>query len=119
MELPKVYSPADTEGKWYEEWEKKGYFKPQTPPPPGHPAYSIVIPPPNVTGRLHMGHALNNTLQDILVRWKRMQGYRTVWVPGTDHGGIATQNVVEKTLQKEKKTRFDLGREKFVERMWE
>ena len=83
------------------------------------PAYSIVIPPPNVTGSLHMGHALNDTLQDVLIRWRRMAGDKTLWVPGTDHGGIATQNVVEKLLRAEKKTRYDLGREKFLERMWQ
>src|SRR5258708_795223 len=119
MELSKVYSPSETEKKWYPEWEKRGYFKPLKPAKSGVPAYSMVIPPPNVTGSLHMGHALNNTLQDLLIRWKRMQGYQAVWVPGTDHGGIATQNMVEKLLQKEKKTRHDLGREKFLERMWQ
>lgn len=115
-ELPKIYNPAETEEPWYPQWEKKGYFQPSsgkaTP-------YSIVIPPPNVTGSLHMGHALNSTLQDILTRWRRMAGDRTVWVPGTDHGGIATQNVVEKLLRAEKKMRQDLGREAFVERMWQ
>src|SRR5882672_8580607 len=116
MELDKTYNPETAEAPWYPQWEKEGYFKPNS---KGKIAYSIVIPPPNVTGSLHMGHALNNTLQDILIRWKRMQGYKTVWVPGTDHGGIATQNVVEKLLQKEKKTRYDLGREKFLERMWQ
>jgi valyl-tRNA synthetase len=119
MELNKVYSPSETEKKWYSLWESKGYFKPPTPLKSGVPAYSMVIPPPNVTGSLHMGHALNNTLQDLLIRWKRMQGCQAVWVPGTDHGGIATQNVVEKLLQKEKKTRHDLGRETFLEKMWQ
>ncbi len=116
MELDKTYNPESAEAPWYVEWEKKGYFKPDS---HGKSAYSIVIPPPNVTGSLHMGHALNNTLQDILIRWHRMQGDKTVWVPGTDHGGIATQNVVEKTLRSKKKTRFDLGREKFLELMWQ
>jgi valyl-tRNA synthetase len=115
MDIPKVYSPADTEKKWYAVWESKGYFKPSR---HGKAPVSLVIPPPNVTGNLHMGHALNNTLQDLTTRWRRMQGHRTVWVPGTDHGGIATQNVVEKLLQKDKITRHDLGREKFLERMW-
>ena len=119
MELSKVYNPSETEKSWYEEWEKRGYFKPSKTSPSGQPAYSIVIPPPNVTGSLHMGHALNATLQDLLIRWHRMRGFQTVWVPGTDHGGIATQNVVEKLLQKDKKTRHDIGREKFMERMWE
>jgi valyl-tRNA synthetase len=118
MELSKVYSPSETEKSVYAEWENKGYFKPRK-AHSGQAPYAIVIPPPNVTGSLHMGHALNNTLQDLLVRWARMQGRPTVWVPGTDHGGIATQNVVEKLLQKDKKSRFDLGREKFLERMWE
>src|SRR5579864_2371446 len=122
MELPKTYNPEETEKPWYPFWEEHGYFKPlpgtlgvgrQAPTP-----FSIVTPPPNVTGSLHMGHALNNTLQDILIRWHRMQGDCTVWVPGTDHGGIATQNVVEKLLRSENKTRHDLGREKFLERMW-
>jgi len=116
MELPKTYNPEEAEKPWYPFWEKQGYFKPRS----GQaPAYSIVIPPPNVTGSLHMGHALNNTLQDALIRWHRMLGDRTVWVPGTDHGGIATQNVVEKLLRSEKTSRHDLGREKFLERMWQ
>ncbi len=115
-ELPKVYYPNEVEEKWYRIWEEQGYFhakqNPQKKP------YSIVIPPPNVTGILHMGHALNNTIQDILIRWKRMQGYETLWMPGTDHAGIATQNVVEKALAKEGKRRQDLGREAFVQRVW-
>ncbi len=115
MELPKTYSPQETESAWYPIWEAQGYFQPSV---DGKVAYSIVIPPPNVTGSLHMGHALNATLQDILTRWHRMRGDRTLWVPGTDHGGIATQNVVEKLLRSEKMTRFDLGREAFLERMW-
>lgn len=118
MELGKLYTPSETEKKWYPEWEKQGYFKPQNDNPTAT-SFAITIPPPNVTGSLHMGHALNNTLQDLLTRWRRMQGRKTVWVPGTDHGGIATQNVVEKLLNKEKKTRHDLGREAFVERMWQ
>ncbi len=116
MELPKTYNPEQTEQPWYPFWEEKGYFQPQS---QASIPYSIVIPPPNVTGSLHMGHALNNTLQDILTRWHRMAGDKTVWVPGTDHGGIATQNVVEKLLRSEKKTRQDLGREAFLERMWQ
>jgi len=115
-ELPKIYDPVPTEEPWYPYWQKQGYFSPKT----GlSTPYSIVIPPPNVTGSLHMGHALNSTLQDILIRWRRMSGDRAVWVPGTDHGGIATQNVVEKLLRAEKKSRHDLGREKFIERMWQ
>jgi len=115
--LPSVYSPSEIESCLYAEWESKGYFKPDPNAPRG--PFSIVIPPPNVTGILHMGHALNTTLQDILIRWKRMQGYSALWVPGTDHAGIATQNVVERRLDKEKITRHQLGREKFVEKVWE
>ncbi len=116
MELDKVYEPKSVEEKWYNVWEGKGYFrannKSQEPP------YSIVIPPPNVTGSLHMGHALNNTLQDILARYKRMQGYDVLWLPGMDHAGIATQNVVEKMLHKEGVSRDDIGRDAFIERVW-
>ena len=115
--LDKTYTPSEIEPRLYEGWERAGAFAAD--PDSNAAPFTIMIPPPNVTGSLHMGHALNNSLQDILIRWKRMQGYRTVWVPGTDHGGIATQNVVEKLLQKEKKTRYDLGREKFLERMWQ
>jgi valyl-tRNA synthetase len=117
MELPKVYSPEETESRWYDQWEAKGYFKPLE--KSSGDAFTIVIPPPNVTGSLHMGHALNNTLQDILIRWRRMQGRPALWIPGTDHGGIATQNVVEKILKTEKKTRHDLGRDAFLARMWQ
>jgi valyl-tRNA synthetase len=116
MDLEKTYNPETAEAPWYAFWDQKAYFKPS---PQGKAPYAIVIPPPNVTGSLHMGHALNNTLQDILIRWHRMLGDKTVWVPGTDHGGIATQNVVEKLIRSEKKTRHDLGREKFLERMWQ
>ncbi|MCX6089392.1 MAG: class I tRNA ligase family protein, partial [Candidatus Atribacteria bacterium] len=115
--LPHVFEPRDVESKWYTFWEKQGYFSP--PRDSSAPPFCMVIPPPNVTGFLHMGHALNLTLHDILIRWKRMQGYRVLWVPGTDHAGIATQNVVEKQLAKEGLTRHDLGRDKFVERVWE
>ena len=99
IELPSVYNPKTTEEKWYTFWEEKGLFhaKPNSKKKP----YTIVIPPPNVTGILHMGHALNNTIQDILIRYKRMQGYEAEWMPGTDHAGIATQNVVEKELANE------------------
>ncbi len=109
------YDPKKVEEKIYETWEKGDYFKPQG---KGKP-YTIVIPPPNITGSLHMGHALNATIQDILIRKKRMEGRKTLWLPGTDHAGIATQNVVEKQLKKEGKSRHDLGREKFIERVWE
>jgi len=115
-ELAKGYEPHDVEKKWYAEWEGKGYFRAAA--TSEKKPYSIVIPPPNVTGALHMGHALNNTLQDILCRWKRMQGYNVLWMPGTDHAGIATQNVVERQLAAEKKDRHDLGREEFIERVW-
>ena len=118
MELPKRYQPAQVEEEMYRLWEKGGYFHAEV-DPHGKKPFSIVIPPPNVTGKLHMGHALNNTLQDILIRYKRMDGYAACWFPGTDHAGIATQNVVEKELAKEGLSRHDLGRERFVARVWE
>ena len=111
------YDPKPVESRWYAAWAERRYFHAE-PDGDGTP-YCIVIPPPNVTGALHMGHALNNTLQDILVRWRRMTGRNTLWMPGTDHAGIATQNVVERELAKEKLTRHDLGREKFLERVWQ
>ena len=114
--MDKQYDAKAAEAKWYKYWEENGYFHQE---PDGRVPYSVVIPPPNVTGILHMGHALNQTIQDILVRWRRMQGKNTLWLPGTDHAGIATQNVVEKALKKEGKRRQDLGREKFLERVWE
>ena len=115
-ELPKGYEPAEVEQKWFDVWEQRGDFHADE--NSSKPHYSIVIPPPNVTGVLHMGHALNNTLQDILCRWKRMSGYEVLWMPGTDHAGIATQNVVEKQLAAEGKDRHELGRDAFVERVW-
>ena len=116
-DLAKNYNPAEFEDRIYGEWCEKGYFKPDE--DDKKPAFSIVIPPPNVTGQLHMGHALDETLQDILVRTKRMQGYSTLWVPGTDHAGIATQIKVEERLRvDEGLSRYDLGREKFLERVW-
>jgi len=118
MELLKSYDPKITEDKIYKLWLKSGFFNPDKLPKRHKKPYTIVIPPPNVTGELHMGHALNATIQDILIRWKRMQGFKTLWLPGTDHAGIATQNVVEKKLKKEGLTRFDLGREKFIEEVW-
>ncbi len=117
MALPSRYDPNQVEDKIRREWEKNPYWVCN--PCSGRPPFSIVIPPPNVTGRLHMGHALNNTLQDIVIRYKRMDGYEACWFPGTDHAGIATQNVVEKELAKEGKTRHDLGREEFVRRVWQ
>jgi valyl-tRNA synthetase len=116
-ELAKVYEPGSVEEKWYGTWERNGYFHAEA--SSKKPSYSIVIPPPNITGVLHMGHALNNTLQDILCRWKRMQGYNVLWMPGTDHAGIATQNVVERQLAAEGKDRHELGREAFIERVWQ
>ncbi len=114
--MEKHYDAKAAEAKWYPIWEESGSFHDE----PGEGAkYSVVIPPPNVTGILHMGHALNQTIQDILVRWHRMKGERTLWLPGTDHAGIATQNVVEKALRKEGKRRQDLGREAFLDRVWE
>jgi len=115
--LPKTYAPAAVEDRIYRAWEEGGHFKPR-PDAPGQP-YTIVIPPPNVTDRLHLGHALNNALQDILIRWRRMQGRKTLWLPGTDHAGIATQAVVERRMfEEEGKTRHDVGREELVERIW-
>ena len=116
-ELAKAYEPWDVEKKWESHWEENQTFTPD--PEAEGDAYSIVIPPPNVTGVLHMGHALNLTLQDILCRFNRQQGKNVLWVPGTDHAGIATQNVVERQLKTEGKTRHDLGRDKFIERVWE
>ena len=112
------YQPGAVEKKWYKIWEEQGYFHQEA--KPGQKAFSIVMPPPNVTGQLHLGHAMDNTLQDILVRYKRMQGYNTVWIPGTDHAGIATQAKVEEELKAtEGLSRYDLGREAFLERVWD
>lgn len=116
-ELPDRYSAAEVEQRIYRWWEEKGYFEAEdrsTKPP-----FCIILPPPNVTGSLHMGHALDHTIQDVIIRWKRMSGFNTLWLPGTDHAGIATQSVVERELKKEGLTRKELGREKFVERVWE
>src|SRR3979411_27435 len=118
MELPKQYDPREAQQRWLQFWDEHGYFHSR--PNPNRKPYCIVIPPPNVTGALHLGHALNNTLQDILIRMKRMQGFNTHWMPGTDHAGIATQAVVERRLfEEEKKTRHDLGREGLVKRIWD
>lgn len=116
-ELPTQYAPAEVEGKLYERWVERGYFEADE--KSGKPPYTIVIPPPNVTGSLHLGHAFEHTIIDALTRRKRMQGYETLWQPGMDHAGIATQNVVERELAKEGKSRQDLGREAFVERVWQ
>ncbi|MEJ2184121.1 MAG: valine--tRNA ligase [Nitrospirota bacterium] len=116
-DFPKSYNPAEAEKRWYALWEEQGYFRPEV--NPGGKPYSIVIPPPNITGSLHMGHALNATLQDVLIRWRRMKGERALWVPGTDHAGIATQNVVERELAREGTDRHALGREAFIQRVWQ
>ena len=118
-ELPKIYEPKRVEDRIYNLWLRAGFFNPDKLPKRHKKPYCIVIPPPNITGTLHMGHALNAICQDILIRWRRLQGFKTLWLPGTDHAGIATQNVVEKELKKEGKTRFDLGREKFIEMVWQ
>src|SRR5918998_3661798 len=110
-----LYNPAGVEERWQREWEEAGLYRPRG----GERTFVIAVPPPNVTGALHMGHALNGTLQDVLVRWHRMRGFDTLWQPGYDHAGIATQNVVEKELAREGLTRHDLGREAFVERTWD
>jgi valyl-tRNA synthetase len=115
--LPTRYDPSRVEPRWYAFWLEKGYFRSE--PNPARKPYTIVIPPPNVTGALHMGHALNNTLQDVLIRWRRMQGYEALWLPGTDHAGIGTEAVVEKVIWKEeRKTRRDIGREELLRRIW-
>jgi valyl-tRNA synthetase len=119
MEIPKTYEPKDCEGRWYPNWEQNRYFTPETNLDPKAPVYSMVIPPPNVTGYLHMGHALNHTLQDVLARWRRMSGDRVLWLPGTDHAGIATQMVVERQLTAEGISHREMGREAFVERVWQ
>ncbi|MFH1619231.1 MAG: valine--tRNA ligase [bacterium] len=116
--LPKTYDFKPVEAKWAGLWQEKGLFLSKIPENAAKKSFVVVIPPPNITGALHMGHALNNTLQDVLIRSRRMAGFESYWVPGTDHGGIATQNVLEKMLKAEKKRREELGREKFLERMW-
>src|ERR1051326_6782734 len=116
-ELPKQYDPKLAQQKCLAFWDERKYWHSR--PDPARKPFCIVIPPPNVTGALHLGHALNNTLQDVLIRWRRMQGDDVLWMPGTDHAGLATQAVVEKRLfEEEKKTRHDLGRAALVERIW-
>ncbi len=117
MEINKIYEPNKIEKKWYQEWTDKGYFTPEI--DENKKPFTVLIPPPNVTGILHMGHVLNNTIQDVLIRYKRMTGTPTLWLPGTDHAGIATQNVVEKNLHKEGTNRHEIGREALIERIWE
>jgi valyl-tRNA synthetase len=116
VEIPKTYNSQEVEKRWYEWWESKGYFRADA--KSSRPPFVMVMPPPNVTGSLHMGHMLNNTVHDVVARRKRMQGFNVLWLPGMDHAGIATQNVVERELRKEGLSRHDLGREKFVERVW-
>ena len=118
MEIPKTYDPKQAEQNHYERWEREGFFAPEINCDPLAPVFSIVIPPPNVTGSLHMGHALQHTMMDVLTRYKRMCGFRTLWLPGMDHAGISTQMVVTRELKKEGLSRQDIGREKFVERVW-
>ena len=115
-DIPKTYSPHDIEEKWYKFWRDKDYF--HAADTSDKPPYSIVIPPPNITGSLHIGHALDNTLQDVLIRWRRMQGYNALWMPGTDHAGIVTEIIMEKQLATWGTSREELGREKFIARMW-
>ena len=115
--LPKIYAPQEIEGKWYQFWQKNDYFHAAA--TSDKPPYAIVIPPPNITGSLHIGHALDNTLQDCLIRWRRMQGYNTLWMPGTDHAGIVTELIMERKLAEEGTSRIELGREKFTQRMWQ
>ena len=114
-ELDKKYDPADFEDRLYAEWESNGYFKPSG----RGKTFSIVMPPPNITGQLHMGHALDNTIQDTLVRYKRMCGYDTLWLPGTDHASIATEAKIVEAMRKEGVTKEDIGREGFLKRAWE
>ncbi|HEX3100493.1 MAG TPA: class I tRNA ligase family protein, partial [Pyrinomonadaceae bacterium] len=119
MELAKAYDPKSAEENHYKRWEESGFFAPEINQNPDAEAYSIVIPPPNVTGSLHMGHALQHTIMDALTRWKRMQGYRTLWLPGTDHAGISVQRkVVEQLKKDEHKSPLDIGREEFIRRAW-
>src|SRR5436189_4252170 len=119
-EISKAYEPQSVENTWYQFWLDQNCFAAD----PARvsekrPAYSIVIPPPNITGVLHMGHVLNNTIQDILARRKRMQGFEVLWLPGTDHASIGTETVVQRALKKENLNKYDLGREKFLERVWD
>src|SRR5687768_12805745 len=116
-ELAKSYEPASIEAHWGLLWERSGVYEPTL--DPGRPSFSIQLPPPNVTGTLHMGHAFNQTIMDSLTRYHRMRGFNTLWLPGTDHAGIATQIVVERQLQDQGLSRHDLGREKFAARVWE
>src|SRR5512137_1368933 len=117
QEMPKAYEPASVEQKWYKFWLEKGYFTPKI--DLDKKPFVIIMPPPNVTGELHVGHALTATLEDIMIRWHRMKGEPTLWLPGVDHAGIAAQVVIERQLAKEKLTRFQIGREQFEKRVRE
>ena len=117
QKLDDKFNPKNFEDRIYEEWEQKGYFKPSM--DKTKESYCIMLPPPNVTGKLHMGHALDDTIQDILIRFKRMQGYNTLWLPGSDHSAISTEMKVVEKLKKEGKTKQELGREKFLEEAWD
>src|SRR3954467_12613637 len=116
-ELPKAYEPKQVEARWYPAWEKQGFFHAEV--DPSRPAYCITIPPPNVTGELHMGHALQHSIHDLLVRRKRMQGFVTLCLPGTDHASIGTSVKIEEALKREGRSRWDLAREAYVERAWD
>src|SRR6266536_3696230 len=118
-EIPKIYDPKEAEQHHYARWEQLGLFAPEINKDPNARSYTIVIPPPNVTGSLHMGHALQHTMMDVMTRHKRMRGYRTLWLPGMDHAGISTQLMVTRQLKKEGLSRHDLGRKKFIERVWQ
>ena len=115
--IPKVYEPGKIERKWYQFWHKQGYFTPKI--DPERKPFVVIMPPPNVTGELHLGHALTDTLEDIMVRWHRMKGEPTLWLPGTDHAGIATQVVTEQKLAKQGLSKNGLGREEFLKTAWE
>src|SRR5262245_30324079 len=117
-DLTKGYDPREVEERWYAFWEKHQVFAASDDANDARPVYVVPMPPPNVTGSLHMGHALTCTLEDALIRWHRMRGYNTLWQPGMDHAGIATQTVVERQLAREGTSRHDIGREKFVDRVW-
>src|SRR5690349_10924261 len=119
IDIPKTYDPKEADRHHYARWEERGYFGPEINKDPNARPYTIVIPPPNVTGSLHMGHALQHTMMDVLTRHKRMSGFRTLWLPGMDHAGISTQLMVTRQIKKEGLTRHDLGRERFVERVWQ
>ena len=118
-EMPKAYEPTLVEPRWYAFWLEQGVFRASDDPKDARPVYSLPMPPPNVTGALHMGHALMTTIEDVLTRWHRMRGFNTLWTPGVDHAGISTQVVVERQLKREGLSRHDLGRAKFVERVWQ